>query len=174
MIGGASTASAGSKRRHVGKVGEAFDGMDQKMREFFNTPASADVATIKRLASIELGDDRESVVTAGRSLGLTETVADASDTLWQRSHVRTGIRDSWFGVTPTGFISCFYLRESTADQDDRFFLRSTLPPSFLKRYQLQASNLEPIERRTVSPVQIRDDRRTLQSESEGYRYEFCT
>lgn len=131
MIGGASTAFT-SKRRHVGKVDEAFDGIDQKIREFFSRPASEDVATIERLATTELASDRDGVITVGRSLGLTETIAEASYDSAEANEKNP--RSVWGFANGITRVS-----QESAYQDDRFVL-DLLAAKLLKRYQLQAAN----------------------------------
>lgn len=57
--------------RHVGDVGDRFRQMVDSATSFFDRPASEDEDRIVQLNAIELGSDREEVVSAGRSLGLT-------------------------------------------------------------------------------------------------------
>lgn len=101
--------------RHVGKVAERFDAMIASALKFFDTPASVDVERIKTLGRIELGQDKPSVITAGRTLGLSETVAtEAFDAAEQYEQNPRSIWGYAQGITRVS--------QQTDYQDQRFVL----------------------------------------------------
>jgi hypothetical protein len=65
-----------ARRRHVGKVEEAFSLMTETARTFFNRPESEDVNRIKGLAAAVMGKDRDETIGAGRKIGLTAEQAE--------------------------------------------------------------------------------------------------
>jgi hypothetical protein len=104
-----------SSHRHVGKVAERFDAAIRNAMKFMDRPASDDVDRIKALAAAELGKDRAEVVTAGRTLGLTETQADSAyDAAEQHEPNPRSIWGYAQGITR--------MSQDTAYQDDRFTL----------------------------------------------------
>lgn len=118
------------RRRHVGKIDQVFETMNQTAIEFFDRPASDDVQRIKQLAAIELGRDRETVVTAGRGLGLTETQADAAYTSAETHEPNP--RSVWGYMQGITRIS-----QESSYQDDRFAL-DLLAAKLARRFAVAA------------------------------------
>jgi hypothetical protein len=67
-----------ARRRHVGKVENAFTTMVDVATEFFNRPESEDVNRIKTLASLAMGKDRDETIGNGRKIGLTAEQAETA------------------------------------------------------------------------------------------------
>lgn len=104
-----------TRRRHVGKVEDAFLHMTDTARAFFNRPESEDVNRIKALAALTMGNDRDETVIAGRKIGLSlEQAETAYDTAEEFEPNPRSVWGYAQGITR--------MSQATAYQDDRLTL----------------------------------------------------